>query len=141
VPDLKEAVSMAVYPFLSNEASCIGSLCGNKLTIYLRDEFSRRRINQPKVLESIAAFASARAGAKIQVALCLGMPNADTNSTPTPTPGPGRRGSKQRHGAPPAPPVVSQPAPPPQTAAPVDRMDELVAFADGKGNGIVTVTE
>jgi hypothetical protein len=141
VPDLKEAVSMAVYPFLSNEASCIGSLYGNKLTIYLRDEFSRRRINQPKVLESIAAFASARAGAKIQVALSLGMPNADANSTPTPAPGSGRRGAKQRHGAPPAPPVVSQPAPPPQTAAPVDRMDELVAYANGKGNGIVTVTE
>ncbi|MCD8161715.1 MAG: DNA polymerase III subunit gamma/tau, partial [Clostridiales bacterium] len=80
LPDLRSAVGPAAYPFLSNGAMCVGALHENVLTVSVRDEFSRRMVNKPRVLEGIASAATARAGRPVRVALVSGSAPSEAAS-------------------------------------------------------------
>ncbi|MCD8125982.1 MAG: DNA polymerase III subunit gamma/tau [Clostridiales bacterium] len=137
LPDLRSAVGPAAYPFLSNGAMCAGALNGDVLTVSVRDEFSRRIVHKPKVLEGVASAATARAGRPIRVELVSG--SAPSSATPA-------SGRRKR---PPEPPARQQTAPPqpvtPATQAPASSgstpFQELLDFAEQDGKGIITVTD
>ncbi|MCD7918857.1 MAG: DNA polymerase III subunit gamma/tau, partial [Clostridiales bacterium] len=103
LPDLRSAVGPAAYPFLSNGAMCAGALNGDVLTVSVRDEFSRRMVHKPKVLEGVASAATARAGRPIRVELVSGAP---ASAQPSTAPAAGRRKR------PPEPSARQQAAPP-----------------------------
>ncbi|MCD8086473.1 MAG: hypothetical protein LUF28_09190 [Clostridiales bacterium] len=73
LPDLRAACGPAAYPFLSSGALCAGTLHGDVLTVQVKDAFSCRMVNKPRVLEGITTAATAKAGRPIQVLLLHAM--------------------------------------------------------------------
>ncbi len=133
-PHLKNTVEHGLFGFIQKQM-VTGSYKDGILHLFALDEFIRKRLMMEVNRLPLEEAASAKAGRPVRIQVQVGNP---------PPASPHRPDAAQNGGPPPMPPAEPDmpplPEPPPEPVPPAgDPMEELLAFAQGEGKGIVVV--
>ncbi len=88
VTGLRGKVSMSSYPYLSDRTHVRGTWADGVLTVWVPDDFTKRMLDRPDVMQTITTAAGARFGGTARVVLTVGTPPAGPTGTQTPVPSP-----------------------------------------------------
>jgi len=87
VSGLKGKIPMGEYSFLCDPAAVQGAIAGGVLTLWVKDDFTRRMIGKPGILAAVERAASLLPGAPYRAAVAVGTP-------PSPPPAREARGGR-----------------------------------------------
>ena len=63
------------FALLSNPKTTVGRLEGDLLTLYLKDDFARKAVDKPDLLDKIGGIVSERRGSTVRVRVTVGEPS------------------------------------------------------------------
>ena len=75
VPQLRSVMGPGTFALLSNPKTTVGRLEGDLLTLYLKDDFARKAVDKPDLLDKIGGIVSERRGSTVRVRVTVGEPS------------------------------------------------------------------
>lgn len=84
LPALRGELRTFVYPYLKAPYTNAVTLQNGVFTLWVRDDFSKKVLEDPAVLKTIAEAVSTRTGSPVRVSVSVGQPNGGAAAAPAP---------------------------------------------------------